>query len=108
MESELLVHLSQFGAAGLIGFLWVLERRHAATRDRQLDEAHRRIVERQREADVLIAVVRENTRAVASLRAGQERLIDLLHMIMHIDRGRPTSGRESTTPADRATCSASR
>jgi len=108
MESELLLSLSQFGAAGLIGLLWVLERRHAAARDRQLDEAHRRIVERQRESDVLIAVVRDNTTAVTALRAGQERLIDLLHIIMQVDRSRAlASGREPRGPASRAACIAS-
>ncbi len=86
MESDLLLQLSQFGAAGLIGLLWVLERRHAAVRDRQLDEAHRAVMQHQREADTLIDVVRENTRAITSLRAGQERLIDLLHLIVQLDR----------------------
>jgi hypothetical protein len=82
MESELLLQLSQFGAAGLIGVLWILERRHAASRDRQLDEAHRRIVERERDAAVLIEVVRDNTRALSSLRGSQDRLVDLLHILM--------------------------
>lgn len=108
MESELLVQLSQFGAAGLIGVLWVLERRHAAARDRQLDEAHRRIVERQREADVLIAVVRDNTRAVASLRSSQERLLDLLHVLMHMDRRGASDGAQAGGVAAGAPCNLGR
>jgi len=78
MGDDLLVHLGQFGAAGLIGALWLLERRHGAARDRQLDEAHRRVMERERDAAALMSVVQENTRAIAALESSQRLLIDLL------------------------------
>ena len=70
--------LSQFGAAGLIGLLWILERRHAAKRDRQLDEAHRRILTQTRERDSLLSVVKENTRAIIRMEQSQRRLANLL------------------------------
>ncbi len=70
--------LTQFGAAGLIGMLWVFERRHAATRDRQLNESHQKLVGQERELDALLTVVKENTRAISTLEQGQRRLIDLL------------------------------
>jgi len=76
--SDLLLEFTQFGAAGLIGVLWILERRHAAHRDRQLDEAHERLVRERREAAVLVQVVKENTRAITSLEHAQRRLIGLL------------------------------
>ena len=70
--------LTQFGAAGLIGLLWILERRHASTRDRQLDEAHARIVDQDRHIDALLTVIKENTRAIIRLEQSQRRLIGLL------------------------------
>ena len=70
--------LTQFGAAGLIGMLWVFERRHAPTRDRQLNESHQKLVGQERELDALLTVVKENTRAISTLEQGQRRLIDLL------------------------------
>lgn len=82
MPGDLLIELSRFGAAGLIGVLWVLERRHAAQRDRQLDEAHRRIIEHRQKADTLLDVVKDNTRAIVSLEAGQRRLADLIRSLM--------------------------
>ena len=78
MPAEFLAAISQFGAAGLIGTLWILERRHASVRDRQLAEAHRHLIETDRDRAILLDVVKENTRAIAALEASQRRLIDVL------------------------------
>lgn len=77
-----LTALTQFGAAGLIGVLWVLERRHAVQRDRQLDEAHRKIVSSERDLEALLGVVKENTKAISTLEQSQIHLISLLERIM--------------------------
>ncbi len=77
-----LTALTQFGAAGLIGVLWVLERRHAAQRDRQLDEAHRKIVTSERDLEALLNVVKENTKAINTLQQSQIHLISLLERIV--------------------------
>ena len=74
----MLATLTQFGAAGLIGLLWVVERRHATLRDRQLDEAHRRLIDQERDLEALLTVVKENTKAVNTLQQGQVQLIQLL------------------------------
>ncbi len=76
-----LTTLTQFGAAGLIGLLWVMERRHAALRDRQLDETPRRIIEQERDLEALLTVVKENTKAVNTLQQGQVQLIQLLRRL---------------------------
>ncbi len=73
--------MTQFGAAGLIGVLWVLERRHAAQRDRQLDQAHERILSRERELDALLAVITDATRAIIALEQTQRRLVELLNRL---------------------------
>ena len=77
-----LTALTQFGAAGLIGVLWVLERRHAVKRDRQLDEAHRKIVTSERDLEALLNVVKENTKAINTLQQSQIHLISLLERLV--------------------------
>ena len=77
--------MSQFGAAGLIGVLWIVERRMAAKRDRQLDEAHRGILARDRAVGALLEVLRRNTRAIARLEQSQRRLVDLLEAMRRGD-----------------------
>lgn len=79
--------LTQFGAAGLIGWMWLTERRAAGTRERQAAELVER-VRRDREAiEVLVGVVKENTRAMTALEAGQRGLRALVARI-----GKPCDG----------------
>ena len=63
--------LAQFGAAGLIGWMWLAERRAAATRERQLTELHERITQERPQLTTLITVVQDNTRALSALESGQ-------------------------------------
>ena len=70
--------LVQFGPAGLIGFLWLYERRNSVNRERQLDEAHRTTRSLDRQVDSLLTVVKDNTRVVNSLEQSQRHLIGLL------------------------------
>lgn len=74
MTPELLPTLTQFGVAGLIAAMWLVERRAASTRDKQLAEAHDRLVESRAHLDALLTVVKENTRAVAALESAVARL----------------------------------
>ncbi len=74
MEETIVQHLAQLGAAGLMGLLWVLERRHGAQRERELTEAHVRLMESRTELGELIGVVKDNTAALAAVHSGQERL----------------------------------
>ena len=67
MNTELMTILSQFGPAGLLGVLWILERRHATLRDRQLADAHRTLTAPPSPAAALLSVVRDNTRAIVTL-----------------------------------------
>ncbi len=77
-ETQLATALAQFGAAGLIGWMWLSERRAAAVRDRQLAEAHDRIQRDRTELDALLATLERNTRALAAVQAGQRRLAEIL------------------------------
>ncbi len=70
--------MAQLGAAGLIGLMWLSERRAATERERQLAEQHERIKRDRTELSVLVSVIEANTRALASLESGQGRLIAAL------------------------------
>ena len=90
-----LASIAQLGAAGLMGWMWLAERRSAAARERQLTEAHERIVQERRYFESLLEAVRENTRVLAVLETGQARLGRALEA-MELARGsdEATPGRE--------------
>ena len=101
-----LTALTQLGAAGLIGLLWILERRHAATRDRQLDEAHQRLLRQNHELDVLLRVVAQNTRAICAMEAAQKRLTEALERMrlalrLRVARRGPGDSVERTAESER-------
>lgn len=98
MEHDLILQLTQFGAAGLIGLLWIVERRHAMQRDRQLAESHARIVRQQHEIGALLDVVKDNTRAVTALEQSQMHLSSLIRMMIGT-RAAARAAAESTTGA---------
>ena len=70
--------MTQFGAAGLIGILWIWERRLNANRERQLTEAHNQIMEQRYQLEELLKVVADNTSAITSMEECQRRLVTLL------------------------------
>jgi hypothetical protein len=76
-----LAALAQFGAAGLIGWMWLAERRAAAARDRQLAELHERLMQERPHMAILLEVVRDNTRALTALDLGQRTLAGLLERL---------------------------
>ncbi len=76
--TDLIPIVAQFGPAGLIGLMWLAERRQAAKRERHLSEAHRRIMAQEPSIAALLSVVRDNTRAIASLEGTQRRVIEMI------------------------------
>lgn len=77
-EAEVVAALAQFGTAGLVAWMWLAERRAAATRERQLDEVHERLIQERRCFEVAIEALRENTRALAAIEAGQRAMVAAL------------------------------
>jgi hypothetical protein len=59
--------ITQFGAAGLMGAMWLWERRTSRQREQQLDEAHTRILSDRVQLCELIDVVKQNTAAITRL-----------------------------------------
>ncbi|MCB9838376.1 MAG: hypothetical protein H6813_03475 [Phycisphaeraceae bacterium] len=91
MENELMSLVAQFGSAGLIAVIWMVERRQAAARDRQLTEAHERVLQQRMELGQLLGVVSENTKAVTGLEHSQRGLVGLLERVLgaeYLTRGR--------------------
>lgn len=74
-EAEVMSAFAQFGVAGLIGLMWLSERRASAERDRQIGYAHRRLKESQTEQRVLIDAIRDSTRAMVAIETGQRALV---------------------------------
>lgn len=65
--SEVISQVPSLGAAGVMGAMWLWERSNARHRERQLDEAHSRIMSNRVELGQLIEVVRANTEALTRL-----------------------------------------
>lgn len=80
-DLELTTTLTQFGMAGLIAWMWLTERHAASGRERQLTEAHERILDQRVQLDALLTVISENTRAVAALEASQRALSRLAERV---------------------------
>ncbi|HEV8292771.1 MAG TPA: hypothetical protein VGP94_12645 [Tepidisphaeraceae bacterium] len=78
---------TSFGAAGLMGAMWLWERKTSRQREEQLDEAHVRILGDRVQLEQLIDVVRQNVEAMTRLSAIQDQLVRKL------DREEQTAGK---------------
>jgi hypothetical protein len=68
--ADVIPTLDQFtnlSMAGLMGAMWLWERRTSRQREQQIDEAHARIVGDRLLLDELLDVVRQNTEAMTKL-----------------------------------------
>ncbi|HYE18591.1 MAG TPA: hypothetical protein VEA69_09115 [Tepidisphaeraceae bacterium] len=74
-STDTLAQLTSLGAAGVMGAMWLWERRSSRAREQQLDEAHARIVGDRVQVDQLIEVVRGNAEAMTRLAIVQEQLV---------------------------------
>lgn len=59
--------LAGLGSAGLMGAMWLWERKASRAREQQLDEAHARIVSDRVQLEQIIALVKSNTEALTRL-----------------------------------------
>ena len=73
--------LAGFGAAGLMGAMWLWERKLSDTRDRQLGDTHARIGRDEQRLQSLTAVVEHNTAALVRLGELQREMIQLLQHV---------------------------
>jgi hypothetical protein len=75
---DALSQLTSLGAAGIMGAMWLWERRTSGQRDQQLDESHARILGDKVQLDQLIEVVKNNAEAMTRLGTVQDQLIRTL------------------------------
>lgn len=100
MELDLLASLAQFGAAGLIGFMWLTERRHAHARDQQLTEAHERLLEQRLQLEQLIRVVGDNTRALTRVEEAQRAVVEAMASVRDaLTRSSAAAGPANAAPS---------
>lgn len=62
-----LENLSSLGAAGLIGAMWLWERKQSSQRENQLDAAHARILSDGVKLEALMDLVKSSTEAMSTL-----------------------------------------
>jgi hypothetical protein len=79
--------ITSLGAAGLMGAMWLWERRTSRQREQQIDEAHARILGNRVQLEELIDVVKQNAEALTRLTATQDQLLRQLQIVS------PTGGR---------------
>jgi hypothetical protein len=101
MEAQALAAIVQFGAAGLIGWMWLTERRSAMTREQQLSETHSRLLRDRETLEVLVAALRDNTRASAAIEAGQRAIADAVSRLAVRPAARQVPRQASTKPRRR-------
>ena len=70
-----LEQLMNLGVAGIMGAMWLWERRTSRQREEQIDEAHARIMTDRVALDQLMDLVRQNVEAMTKLSAMQEQLM---------------------------------
>ncbi|MEM1027674.1 MAG: hypothetical protein AAGJ38_06295 [Planctomycetota bacterium] len=85
MIVELAQALSQFGAAGLMGALWVWERSMSRKREAQLTTAHEHLKDDRVQLRELMRLVHRNTRAVERFEQTQSQFRELLER-MHLEQ----------------------
>lgn len=70
--------LTSFGAAGLMGAMWLVERRVNRSREEQLLQAHERIARDEEKLSCLTDVINRNTAAIVRLSQNQNNQTQLL------------------------------
>lgn len=88
MPTDLLAAMTQFGTAGLIGWMWLSERRAGARRERQLEEAHEKLTSERRLLEQVIASIAENARVLAQLEGAVRSLEGAIESLRPREGGR--------------------
>jgi len=86
MPADIMQILGQFGVAGLMGALWIWERRLSRRRESQLDQAHGELVRQRESTRALVEMVERNTLAIERLSQTQQqlnRLLERMHDAIH-------------------------
>ncbi len=85
--TAMITDLTSFGVAGLMGAMWLWERRNSRHREEQLTQAHGRVTRDEQRLASLIKVVEHNTAALTRFAETQkfvrQALVDVREEIRH-------------------------
>jgi hypothetical protein len=79
---EMMTELGSLGAAGLMGAMWLWERKLSRQRDRQIGEAHERIKRDEQRLGKLTEVVQHNTSAITRFSEVQRTQNEILSRLL--------------------------
>lgn len=91
---ELMGSLAQFGTAGLIGMMWLMERKSAQEHERQIREAHAQLIDGRTQLEALLGVVRSNTSALEAIGNQQRELGNIVRDRVGFGAGGVRRGRD--------------
>lgn len=78
VDAEVAAWVTQFGVAGLVCWMWLVERRASAQRERELREAHGKLMRERETGRAMLDALNDNTRALTSLEACQRGLTEVI------------------------------
>jgi hypothetical protein len=79
---NLMTELGSLGAAGLMGAMWLWERKLSRQRDQQIGEAHERIMRDEQRLSKLTEVVAHNTSAITRFAEMQRTQNEILSQLL--------------------------
>ncbi len=79
---NLMTELGSLGAAGLMGAMWLWERKLSRQRDQQIGEAHERIMRDEQRLGKLTEVVAHNTSAITRFAEVQRTQNEILSQLL--------------------------
>ena len=79
---NLMTELGSLGAAGLMGAMWLWERKLSRQRDQQIGEAHERIMRYEQRLSKLTEVVAHNTSAITRFAEMQRTQNEILSQLL--------------------------
>lgn len=80
---ELISEFGSFGAAGIMGAMWLWERKLSRRRDEQIGDAHERILRDEQRLGKLTEVVEQNTSAITRFSEVQRTQNQLLSQMLN-------------------------
>ncbi|WP_428387613.1 hypothetical protein [Mucisphaera sp.] len=76
-----LAPIAQLGAAGVMGLLWVWERNLSGKRERELTEAHTKLMSRELALHEVVELVRQNACALERFEQTEQRLARAVELL---------------------------
>jgi hypothetical protein len=74
--------VANLGAAGIMGAMWLWERRWSRTREQQLSDAHERIIRDEQRLEQLTRVVEQNTGAMTRFTETQRQVVESIRELV--------------------------